>query len=727
MTNATATATKPGFTPAPVTPDADQQNVTYRGHIGRIVAGTVIGGLVGAIALVVGPFAGAQEHVITGSVLLAFATAWAMLAVLSERRTDQPQRWAFVPAAFMASSGTFVLAVAPTGNEAGWVWPPVVAALAVWMIARSRRDLRSRTRRWLLYPVCVALFLSAVGGAYETYRETVDRTNYPMPGRLIDVGGHKLHINCTGTGSPTVVLEPGLGEPSTAMALIAPDVATTTRVCVYDRAGRGWSESAGAPQDGAEVATDLHTLLDRSGEQGPYVLAGHSAGGLYVLNFAGLYPDQVAGVVLLDSMSPQQYTKIADWPGFYEMYRRASAVLPSLSRFGVGRLMYGSEYSDFPALARDEERAFLASPSGARSARDEFSQIRSTMAKAQALTSLGDRPLIVLTAQKDAQGGWAAAQDELASLSTNSVHRLVANTDHKMFLLDPTTASQQSSRAIRDVVSTVRTGTPIGATTTVSSTPVARPTALVDELVPVHGSRLHVHCEGAGPTTVVLIAGFGGGRDSWAAIEPTMSQTTRVCSYERFGDGTSEAPPAPQTFATEADDLHTLLQSAGEPGPYVIVGHSFGGPEAVTFASKFPAEVRGMLLIDASPLTWNTAICAVPDDGSDTAHVFIDLCTQQSSPANNGEHLDAPTAFADVAAINSLGAVPMIVVTADHHSYPGLASTEEARLDDVWNEGQAHWRSLTPSAQLISVDNTSHNIQLDRPEVVLDKIQQLLR
>ena len=184
------------------------------------------------------------------------------------------------------------------------MWPPVVAALAVWMIVRARRDLRSRTRVWLLYPVCVALLLSAVGGAYETYRETADRRTTRCPAGLVDVGGHKLHINCTGTGSPTVVLEPGLGEPSTAMAWIAPDVAATTRVCVYDRAGRGWSESAGAPQDGVQVATDLHTLLDRAGEQGPYVLAGHSAGGLYVLNFAQLYPDQVAGVVLLDSMSP---------------------------------------------------------------------------------------------------------------------------------------------------------------------------------------------------------------------------------------------------------------------------------------------------------------------------------------------------------------------------------------------------------------------------------------
>jgi pimeloyl-ACP methyl ester carboxylesterase len=431
-----------------------------RGHIGRIVAGSVVGGLFGAVALVVGPFAGAQEHVITGSVLLVFAAAWAMLAALSERWTDQPQRWAFVPGAFMALAGGIILVFAPTGNQLGWVWPPVIATLAVWMIVRARHDLHSRTRVWLLYPVCGALFLSAVGAGYETYRERADHAKFAMPGRLVDVGGHKLHIDCTGTGSPTVVLEPGLGEPSTAMAWIAPDVAATTRVCVYDRAGRGWSESAGTSQDGVEVATDLHTLLDGAGEHGPYVLAGHSAGGLYVLNFAQLYPDQVAGVALLDSMSPEQYTAIDGWPGFYEMFRRASAVLPSLSRLGVGRVIYGSAYGDLPGLARDQERAFMATPRDARSVRDEFSEIRTTMTEAQALTTLGDRPLIVLTAEKGAQGGWIAAQDKLAALSTNSVHRTLANADHDMLTSQQATAAQ-SAQAIRDVVNAIRTGAPV--------------------------------------------------------------------------------------------------------------------------------------------------------------------------------------------------------------------------------------------------------------------------
>ena len=116
----------------------DSEAAPARGHIGRIVAGSLIGGLVAAIFIVAVPLAGRTEAVITGSVLLTFAASWFALATLSQRWTDQPQRWALVPAAFMAIAGVVVLVFAPTGNELGWVWPPVVMALAVWMIVHAR-------------------------------------------------------------------------------------------------------------------------------------------------------------------------------------------------------------------------------------------------------------------------------------------------------------------------------------------------------------------------------------------------------------------------------------------------------------------------------------------------------------------------------------------------------------------------------------------------------------
>ena len=262
-------------------------------HVGRIVFGSLLTGFLLAIILVLLPFAGASENTISGAVLLAFAIGWGLLAVLSVRFTDQPQRWAAVPAFLSLIVGMVLLSWpgSVTHDLFSWLWPPALLVLVVWMVVQSRRHLHSATRAWLLYPVFGVLALSAIGGAYEMVQERIDRGQYTMPGQLVDVGGHRLHIYCTGSGNPTVILEGGFGEPSTMMrAWIQPDVAQDTRVCVYDRAGRGWSDPSKDPQDGVAVASDLHTLLNRSGEKGPFVLAGHSAGGAYVLNFANLFP-----------------------------------------------------------------------------------------------------------------------------------------------------------------------------------------------------------------------------------------------------------------------------------------------------------------------------------------------------------------------------------------------------------------------------------------------------
>jgi pimeloyl-ACP methyl ester carboxylesterase len=189
--------------------------------------------------------------------------------------------------------------------------------------------------------VIAMMALAAVGGGYETVAGALDE-DFPMPGQLIDVGGHSLHLNCRGSGSPTVILEPAAGGVSSDLAWITPAVARDTRVCVYDRAGRGWSEPADSPQDGAQIATDLHTLLERGHVPGPYVMAGHSFGGLYVLTFAARYPDEVAGMVLVDSTEPGSAATAATSPGnegSYDIVGRASALLSSSARLGLGRLL----------------------------------------------------------------------------------------------------------------------------------------------------------------------------------------------------------------------------------------------------------------------------------------------------------------------------------------------------------------------------------------------------
>jgi pimeloyl-ACP methyl ester carboxylesterase len=430
---------------------------THRGPIRRIIAGSLLTGAVLAAVLPLLVFAGASEAVVTGSALLGFAAGWAMLALLSARMTDQPLRWAWVPAAALAATGLGLLLTAPNDRgltAAGWVWPPLLLALAVWMGLRVHRSLAAGSGRWLLYPVVALMAVAAVGGAVETVGLTSDQRSYAMPGRLYDVGGHRLHLDCTGSGGPTVVLMSGLGGFSAGWARIAPPVAGTTRVCAYDRAGQGWSDDAAEPQDGVAAAGDLHTLLDRAGEDGPYVLVGHSIGGDYAMTYAARYPEQVAGMVLLDATSPYRTaagTTHAGPPG-------PIALAPSLARLGVGRLFPTSFWSALPEPEASEYAAFAGSPRRWGNTVDEATTMPALLSQAQELSTLGSTPLVVVTAAgHESDAVWNAAQDRMAALSTNSSHRQ-ADAAHAG-LLDEEVGARQSAHAIEDVVRAARTGT----------------------------------------------------------------------------------------------------------------------------------------------------------------------------------------------------------------------------------------------------------------------------
>lgn len=444
-------------------PSRSDPGMTRR--IGWIVAGSLFTGLVVGLLLVAAPFVPVAESEATGALLCGFALGWAMLAGLSVQFSDQPQRWAAAPALFMGLGGLLLLGFGSSVHGVlDWVWPPALLMLVVWMIARSRQQLPSRPGRWLLYPVFAALLLASAGGAYETVSEAADADAYPMPGELIDVGGHSLHLSCTGSGSPTVVLQAGGGEMSSAFGWIEPAIARETRVCVYDRAGRGWSEPANTPQDGTQLSSDLHTLLDRGNVPGPYVLAGHSFGGLYVLTFAAHYPDDVIGLVLLDSTAPASAAPAKPTSpsenGSYGPLDRMSALMSSSARLGLGRLLAQTDYGMLPPQSRDEIRASVATASYMQSTIDEYIHAGSSSAEAATLTDFGKKPLVVLTAGVGSSPDWMTAQDNLATLSTNSAHRVIDGAIHAALIHDEQYATS-TSEAILDVVSSVRTGEPL--------------------------------------------------------------------------------------------------------------------------------------------------------------------------------------------------------------------------------------------------------------------------
>src|SRR4051794_29426007 len=327
------------------------------------------------------------------------------------------------------------------------------------MLLRIRRDMRSRIGWWLLYPVLAVLMIAAVGGGYQTVRESLDAKAYPPPGQLIDVGGHRLHLYCTGSGSPTVVLEPGGGASSSDFAWIAPAVAGDTRVCVYDRAGRGWSDATNDPQDGAHIAADLHTLLERAQVPGPYVLAGHSFGGLYVQSFAAQFPDQVAGLVLLDSTAPKPGPVLTAGTSD-TIVGRVFALVPAVAHLGAGRLLAQSSYADLPPRLRDEARANASLARNLGSYLQELVAGNASVQKAAELTTLDGKPLIVLTADTGNDGTWQQKQDHMATLSTNSLHRVAHATTHDSMVSDETD-SAAASQAVHDVVQAVRTARPL--------------------------------------------------------------------------------------------------------------------------------------------------------------------------------------------------------------------------------------------------------------------------
>jgi pimeloyl-ACP methyl ester carboxylesterase len=322
-----------------------------------------------------------------------------------------------------------------------------------------RRIIR-RIGKAILWLVVALLVLAVAGAIYQAIAtERAERT-HPPPGETVEVGSHGLHINCVGQGSPTVVLDAALGAMSPNWGWVQREVSGTTRVCAYDRAGMGWSEMGPEPRDAKQISGELHTLLTEAGIEGPYVLVGHSFGGLYTQTYAARYPDEVAGVALIESSHPEQFSRLPEARDSYEQTNLVFTVGTLLARIGVVRLF---NLSPAPSELPHQQRAQLAAldPSTRQmsTTAQEFRDSPQTTDQAQSLGSLGDKPLAVVSAGTQSSE-WLELQEELAALSPNSKHRVVEGATHTSVVYDRSD-SQATSEAIDEVVAAVRSDRPL--------------------------------------------------------------------------------------------------------------------------------------------------------------------------------------------------------------------------------------------------------------------------
>lgn len=285
---------------------------------------------------------------------------------------------------------------------------------------------------------------------------------YPAPDQLVDVGGYKMHIHCIGQGSPTIILVAGNSDFSVTWAYVQPQVAQYTRVCSYDRAGLGWSEPSPHPRTANTMVEELHTLLVNANVQGPYVLVGHSLGGLLVRVYAHNYPDEVVGMVLVDSAHEEYPLRLAalGLPDFAEKYARSfeqaagqNRLYAFLSSTGIMALAP----NNIPNLGLPDEayaqwQAVFATTGFFNTALAETNAIDGMFAETRALriVSLGSMPLVVLSAglwepdpaYSDAENqrireAIQVMQSDLAVLSSDSQHIIAQQSGHFIQLDQP--------------------------------------------------------------------------------------------------------------------------------------------------------------------------------------------------------------------------------------------------------------------------------------------------
>lgn len=319
-----------------------------------------------------------------------------------------------------------------------------------------------RKRRWLRRVGLALLAVLLAGVLFEQMGAARDLRRFPPQGQRVDLGdGRHMYLDCRGTGSPTVLLESGYLGWSPTWTSVQPEVAKLTRVCSYDRAGLGLSERAPPPRGVTELHADLDRLLERAGIAPPYVLVGHSAGGMFQRMYTAAHRDRVVGLVQIDSDEP---TDEADRQSVVNGgdERRTSAIFTALTYSGIFRFVVQvvgvevgpPEAKQYPEEAKVRMRATMTHL--ARAMNDEWTRYQSAYA-AVPTEPLGDLPLVVIAAlgyradDKD-RAEWRARQAALAAHSTRGHLIVLEHQAHYVPLLQPEVVVD----AIREVVELAR-------------------------------------------------------------------------------------------------------------------------------------------------------------------------------------------------------------------------------------------------------------------------------
>jgi pimeloyl-ACP methyl ester carboxylesterase len=488
------------------------------------------------------------------------------------------------------------------------------------------------------------------------------------------------------------------------------------------------SDPVPQPTTTQDAVRDLHALLRAANERGPYVLVGHSFGGLVARLYASTYPNEVAGMVLVDPASEAFQAALKRMKA-YDTWKatrtggRLSLTTDQLARYPeLERLDYDRSFDQLRAAAPLHPMPLVL-----------LSSDHSIQKALEPLIAAGTLPPgIPADFGTISDKAWKEGQDHDSQLVSNITHITKTDSGHNIQLEQP----QLVIDAIRKVVVAVRNSEGSGD---------------FGRLVDIGGGRkMYLRCSGTGSPTVVLVGGLRASADDWSisdkskpAVFPEASKFTRVCACDRPGTPVGEKPSRsdpvqqPTTAKDAVADLHVVLSAAGEKGPYVLVGHSYGGLIVRLYASTYPKEVSGLVLIDAlseglqdaeKPEQWAIQRKLIEGDVRESVALYPAL-----------ERIDVDRSFNQIRTAPALPSVPLVVLSADRPWGPQVPPMIAAGklpadipqdfgyvTDAAQKKAQEWLANLVPNAKHITNTNSGHEIHKEQPQLVIDAIRQVV-